>query len=98
MTVSDEPIEPAGDRPRSGGLVDTSLFSNIASRLRTPPDILTDSQKVVAWPISKRVRKGGGWKNAEVAVKSCSKALSSEFYLFHKLNIRVPSRRHYPRG
>lgn len=42
MTVSDKPIEPAGDRPRSGGLVDVSLFSNIARRLRTPPDILTD--------------------------------------------------------
>ena len=37
-------MDPAGDLPRSGGLVETSLFSNIARRLRTPPDILTDSR------------------------------------------------------
>jgi len=35
------PADPAGERPRSGGLEDVSLFccSNIARRLRTPPDI-----------------------------------------------------------
>jgi hypothetical protein len=37
------PIEPAGDRPRPGGdIVDSSLFSNIARRFRTPPDMMTD--------------------------------------------------------
>ena len=36
------PIDPAGDRPRSGGDIDDSLFSNIARRFRTPPDMTTD--------------------------------------------------------
>jgi hypothetical protein len=31
------PKVPAGERPLSGGDVDSSLFSNIARRLRTPP-------------------------------------------------------------
>ncbi len=32
------PREPTGERPRSGGDVeDSSLFSNIARRFRTPP-------------------------------------------------------------
>ena len=41
-------METAGDRPRSGGLVETSLFSNMARRLRTPPDILLAGQPSVA--------------------------------------------------
>jgi hypothetical protein len=37
------PIDPAGERPRSGGDIDnSSLFSNIARRFRTPPDMMTD--------------------------------------------------------
>jgi hypothetical protein len=36
--VDNIPIDPAGDRPRSGGDVDvSSLFSNIARRFLTPP-------------------------------------------------------------
>lgn len=38
-----QPDVDAGERPLSaGGLVSGSLFSNIARRLRTPPDILPD--------------------------------------------------------
>lgn len=33
-------MDPAGERPRSGGdIEDSSLFSNIARRFRTPPDM-----------------------------------------------------------
>jgi hypothetical protein len=39
------PMDPAGERPRSGGgMDDSSLFSNMARRFRTPPDILLMSQ------------------------------------------------------
>jgi hypothetical protein len=39
------PMDPAGERPRSGGdMDDSSLFSNMARRFRTPPDMMTDVQ------------------------------------------------------
>jgi len=39
-TKNYSPTDPAGERPLSGGLDAVSLFSNIARKLRTPPDIL----------------------------------------------------------
>lgn len=63
MTVKHIPREADGDRPRSGGLVESSLFSNIARRLRTPPDILATSQKSLL--------KGMKRMDADEVVRSC---------------------------
>jgi hypothetical protein len=44
------PMDPAGERPRSGGdMDDSSLFSNMARRFRTPPDMMTDVAESRTW-------------------------------------------------
>ena len=63
LMARNKPADPAGDRPRSGGLLEASLFSNMARRLRTPPDILAD---IPTLHYSERA--------VQIDAKSCSKA------------------------